>query len=55
MYAGNTSNVAVSVQGGHGILFVGAKIEEKHLIETVTDKMEYSNYTTVCNLVSNSV
>jgi len=32
-------------------LFVIAKFDQKHLIETVTDKMEYFNYTTVLNQV----
>lgn len=32
-------------------LFVVAKFDQKHLIENVTDKMEYFNYTTVLNRV----
>lgn len=30
-------------------LFVVAKFDWKHLIEIVTDRMEYFNYTTVLN------
>jgi len=32
-------------------LFVIAKCDQKHLIETVNDSMEYFNYTTVLNKV----